>query len=71
MSALLLRIAVYAVIAGGIYLGIRSIVRDWRGRFRDLDREQRERDLKQRAAPGVIELKRDQDGVYRPGDKKD
>ena len=71
MSAILLRIAVYALIAGAIYFGIRSILRDWRSRFRELDKKARARDLKERQRPDVIDLKRDDDGIYRRKDDKD
>lgn len=71
MSGILLRLAIYALIAGMLYFGIRRIFRDWRDKFRDLDKSTRERDLKERARPDVITLKRDSDGVFRPGGKSD
>ena len=70
MSAILLRIAIYAIIAGIIYFAIRKIYLDWRGRFRDLDKKVRERDLKERERPDVIDLKRDDDGVFRKKDER-
>lgn len=70
MSYILLRIAVYAIIAGAIYFGVRRILLDWRGRFRDLDQSRRERDLRERERPDVIDLKRDKDGVYRRDDEE-
>jgi len=54
---------------GAIYIGIRRILLDWRNRFRDIDKETRERDLKERKRPDVVELKRDKDGVFRPSNK--
>ena len=55
-----------------IYLGIRKIWRDWTGQFKADDEEaqrlRRERDLRERAQPGVIDLKRDKDGTFRPGE---
>jgi len=66
---LVLRLLLYILIFGAIYFGIRKILRDWKQRFADIDKATRERDLKERKRPGVVELKRDQDGVFRPGDK--
>ena len=72
MSALFLRVLVFAVICIAIWLGVRKIWRDWTGQFKAEDEEarrlRRERDLRERAQPGVIDLKRDADGTYRPGD---
>ena len=68
MSAILLRIAIYALIAGAIYFSIRKIYLDWRGKFRELDKKTRERDLKERKRPDVIDLKRGDDGIYRRKD---
>ena len=68
MTAILLRIAIYAIIAAMLYFGVRSIVRDWKRRFGELDKRTRERDLKERQRPDVIDLKRDKDGVYRKPD---
>ena len=68
MSAILLRIALYALIAGALYFGIRKIYLDWRGRFHELDKKTRERDLKERKRPDVIDLKRGDDGVFRRKD---
>ena len=69
---MLLRILIFVVIAIAIYLGIRKIWRDWSGAFKAEDAEarrlRRERDLREREQPGVIDLKRDKDGTYRPGD---
>ena len=75
MSAILLRVAIYLIIAGAIYLGIQKIWRDWQGQFKSQDEEarrlRRERDQAERAKPGVIDLKRDKDGTYRPGGRND
>ena len=69
---MLLRILIFVVIAIAIYLGVRKIWRDWSGAFRAEDAEarrlRRERDLRERERPDVIDLKRDKDGTYRPGD---
>lgn len=72
MTGILLRVIIFAIIGIAIYLGIRKIWRDWTGAFRSEDEEvrrlRRERDLRERQQPGVIDLKRDQDGTFRPGD---
>lgn len=72
MSGILLRLILFAVIGLAIYLGVRRIWRDWTAKFKADDEEtrrlRRERDLREREKPGVIELKRDKDGTYRPGD---
>jgi hypothetical protein len=69
MSAIFLRIILYAAIAGAIYYGVRKIVLDWRGRFREIDKKTRERDLSERKRPDVVDLKRGDDGVFRRQDK--
>lgn len=71
MSAVLLRLLVYAIIIGAIYFGIRSIINDWKKKFKADDTATRERDLKESKRPDVVELKRDKDGVFRPGEKSD
>ena len=75
MTALALRVIIFAIIGIAIWLGVRKIWRDWTGQFKADDEEarrlRRERDLRERAQPGVIDLKRDQDGTFRPGDKED
>ncbi len=68
MSAILLRIAVFVAIAAALYFGIRSIIKDWRQRFRELDMKTRERDLRERERPDVIDLERGADGVFRRQD---
>jgi hypothetical protein len=70
---MLLRILVITFIIALVVLGARRIWRDWSGQFRKLDQEddarRRARDLAERKRPDVIELKRDKDGTYRPGDE--
>lgn len=68
---MLLRIFVFAAIIAIVYFGIRRIANDWRAGFRDLDEKTHERDLKERARPDVIDLKKDDDGVFRPGSGDD
>ncbi len=66
MTFILLRVVIFAAIGVAIYLGVRRIWRDWSGLFRAEDKAIHDRDLKERDAPGVITLKRDKDGTYRP-----
>ena len=72
MTGMLLRVLIFVVLGLFIYLGLRKIWRDWTGQFKAEDEEarrlRRERDLREREQPGVIELKRDEDGTFRPGD---
>jgi hypothetical protein len=71
MTYAILRIAIFVIIGLGIYLGARRIWRDWKGEYKAVDKAKRERDLKERARPDVITLKRDKDGTFRPGDDPD
>jgi hypothetical protein len=75
MTGILLRALIFAIIGIAIWLGIRKIWRDWTGQFKADDEEarrlRRERDLRERQQPGVIDLKRGEDGTFRPGDKDD
>jgi hypothetical protein len=72
MTGMLLRVLIFVVLGLVIYLGVRKIWRDWTGQFKAEDEEarrlRRERDLRERDQPSVIDLKRDDDGTYRPGD---
>ena len=65
---MLFKVVVFLLLAGVIFLGARRIWRDWTGQFKAVDKARHERDLKERARPDVIDLKRNKDGVYRPGD---
>ncbi len=72
MTALILRIVIITVIGLAIFWGARKIWRDWRGAFRAedqarLDRDRAERD-KIKRDDGMITLKRDKDGKFRPED---
>ncbi len=67
--AIILKLLIYGFIAAAIYFGLRRIMVDWRHKFRDMDQKTRERDLKERQRPDVVELKRDKDGVFRPKNK--
>ena len=75
MTGMLLRVIIFVIIGLAIWLGVRRIWRDWSGQFKaeevEVKRLRRERDLRERAQPGVIDLKRDEDGTYRPGDQED
>jgi len=72
MTGMLLRVVIFVIIGLAIYLGVRKIWRDWTGQFKADDAEakrlRRERDLRERAQPGIIDLKRDDDGTFRPGE---
>lgn len=73
MTAALLRLLISLVIVAIIYFGVRKIWTDWTRQFRAEDKaandKARQRDLNERAKPGVIDLKRNKDGVFRPGDE--
>lgn len=75
MTGIVLRFLIFALIGIAIWLGVRKIWRDWQGAFKAEDEEvrrlRRERDLRERQRPDVIDLKRDDDGTFRPGDKRD
>jgi large-conductance mechanosensitive channel len=66
MTAMTIRIIVFILIAGAIFLGVRKIWRDWRNQFRAVDQERHKRDLQERQRPDVITLKRGEDGKFRP-----
>lgn len=70
---MLLRILLITALAVLIYFGIRRIWRDWSGKFNadaeEAKRLRRQRDLAERQRPDVIDLKRGDDGTFRPGDK--
>ena len=68
MTGFLIRLLVIVIVFGAIYFGIRRIWRDWTKQFRVEEKQIHERDLKERDAPGVITLKRDKDGTFRPPD---
>jgi len=69
---MLLRILLFVGLGLLIYFGIRRIWKDWTNKFNhdaeEAKRIARERDRAERAKPGVIDLKRDADGTYRPKD---
>ena len=69
MFYLILRIVLFAAIGLAIFLGLRRIWRDWRGEYKAIDKAKHQRDLRERARPDVITLKRDKDGTYRPPDE--
>ena len=66
MTAILLRIIIYAAIIGFVYVSARRIWRDFTKQFRAEEKQIHERDLRERDAPGVITLQRDKDGTFRP-----
>jgi cytoskeletal protein RodZ len=71
MSYMLIRVLIFILIFGAIFLGARRIWRDWKNQFKAVDKARQEADIKERERPDVIELKRNKDGVYRPGDGGD
>lgn len=71
MTAIIIRILIYAAIAGFVYFGARRIWRDLTGQFKADDKAKHAREVKERASPDVIDLKRDDDGVYRPPDRRE
>lgn len=70
---MLLRILLFVGLAIFVYLGVRRIWKDWSGKFNadaeEAKRIARERDRAERHQPGVIDLKRDNDGTFRPNDR--
>lgn len=70
-----LRILIFVVIGLMIYFGVRRIWKDWSGKFNQDAEEarqiRRQRDLAERQRPDIIELKRDDDGTFRPSGKDD
>ena len=73
MTAILLRIIIYVAIAAFVYFGARKIWRDLTGPFRGTMQPPPVRpDARARQEqPQVIDLTRDDDGVYRPpGERK-
>ena len=68
MTGFLLKIVVFLLVALAIITGVRRIWRDFTKQFRVEEQAIHQRDLKERDAPGVITLKRDKDGTFRPPD---
>jgi hypothetical protein len=68
MTLILLRIVIFVLIAGAIFLGVRRIWRDWKQQFKRVDDAQHQRDLRERQRPDVVTLKRSSDGVFRRPD---
>lgn len=72
---MLLRILLFVGLALLIYFGIRRIWKDWSNKFNhdaeEAKRIARERDKIERQRPDVIDLKRGDDGTYRPKGKDD
>lgn len=66
MTAVIIRILIFVAIFAAIAWGVRRIWRDWRGEFKAVDKARHERDLREREQPGVVTLKRDKDGKFRP-----
>lgn len=72
---MLLRILLFVGLGLLIYFGIRRIWKDWSNKFNhdaeEAKRIARERDKIERQRPDVIDLKRGDDGTYRPKGKDD
>ena len=72
---MLLRILIFTAIAVMVYLGVRRIWRDWTRKFdgdaEEAKRLRRQRDLAERKRPDIIDLKRDEDGTFRPNGRDD
>jgi hypothetical protein len=66
MTGFIIRILIFVAIFAAIAWGVRKIWRDWKGLFKAEDKLRHDRDLRERAQPGVITLKRDKDGKFRP-----
>ena len=71
MTAILLRIIIYAAIIGFVYFTARRLWRDLSNQFRGPAAPRPAPKVNERQPPDVIELKRGDDGVYRPpGDRE-
>jgi hypothetical protein len=72
VTAVILRLVIFAVIGIAVFWGVRKIWRDWSGTFRAEDRARLDRDRAEREQikrnDGMITLKRDKDGKFRPED---
>lgn len=68
---MIFRVLVFIAILLAIHFGLRRILRDWSAKFLQDDKDQHERDIKERDRYDVIDLKRNDDGVFRPGDEDD
>lgn len=70
MTAMIIRILIFVAIFLAIAWGLRKIWRDWKGEFKAVDKARHERDLREREqlkrTDGMITLKRDKDGKFRP-----
>ncbi|WP_417310219.1 hypothetical protein [Devosia sp.] len=71
MTGYVLRIILFAIIGAMIYFGVRRIYRDWKGQFKEVDKQRHKRDLQERQRPDVVTLKRDKDGKFRPPEDVD
>ena len=71
MNGTLLRVLIFGLVIAAIVFALRRLWRDWTGAFRMEDTRRRQRDLAERQRPGVIDLKRNKDGVFRPGEDDD
>lgn len=63
---MLFKLLTYIVVFSVVFYGIRKIITDWRNKFIHDDAQKHQRDLKERDQDNVINLKPDDDGVFRP-----
>jgi hypothetical protein len=68
VSGLFLKLLIFLAVFAAIGYGIFRIWRDWRNQFKAIDKARHERDLRERARPDVVTLKRSEDGVFRQKD---
>jgi hypothetical protein len=71
MSAIILRLIVFAAIAAFVYFGVKRLLADVKNYFRGAPPSPVRPDLRQAPPPEVIDLKRGSDGVYRPPTDRD
>lgn len=67
-----LRIAVFILLVGLVFYGIKSIRDSFKKHFDEVDAQKKARDQSDRARGNIIDLEKDKNtGIYRPKDKKD
>ncbi len=68
---MLFKLLTYIVVFSVVFYGIRKIITDWRDKFNHDDAQKHQRDLKERDQDNVIDLKADDEGIFRPKDEND
>lgn len=70
MTGIIIRVLIFVAIFVAIAWGVRKIWRDWKGEFKAVDKARLDRDRAEREqikrTDGMITLKRDKDGKFRP-----